>query len=152
MTQYSSLCATKENPVQALLEYFKKHLTHHIANPKRVLKALSKNPSPETAVELIFGGLVQKKTIDLPLRVIDVYGSLLAARLLIGQDPESQRQDFKLSQQKRFLEGGKQMMPIYTAYVYQSAEDFLVFLIFFLMIRCSIFFSKFFNLKILNFG
>lgn len=114
-TQYSSLCATKENPIQAVFEFFKKNLTHHIANPIGVLKALSKNSSPETAVELVFGGLVQKETMDLPLRVIDVYGSLLAARLIIGTDPESQHQDFKLSQQKRFLEGGKQMMPIYTA-------------------------------------
>ncbi|CAI2174221.1 16345_t:CDS:10 [Funneliformis geosporum] len=114
-TQYSSLCATKENPIQAVLEYFKEHLTHHIANPLGLLKALSKNSSPETAVELVFGGLVQKEGLDLPLHVIDVYGSLLSARLLIGNDPDSQHQDFKLSQQKRFLEGGKQMMPIYTA-------------------------------------
>jgi len=89
-----------------------------------LLKALSNNSSPETAVELVFGGLVQKRALDLPLRVIDVYGSLLAAKLLVGQDPESQRLDFKLSQQRRFLEGGKQMMPIYTAYVYQ-VEIFL---------------------------
>ncbi|CAB4407718.1 unnamed protein product [Rhizophagus irregularis] len=114
-TQYSSICATKENPVQALLDFFKENLTHNIASPKGLLKALSNNSSPETAVELVFGGLVEKKAEGLDLHVVDVYGSLLGARILVGHDPESQRLDFKLSQQRRFIEGGKQMMPIYTA-------------------------------------
>lgn len=64
---------------------------------------------------MVFGGLVEKKAEGLDLHVVDVYGSLLGARILVGRDPESQRQDFKLSQQRRFIEGGKQMMPIYTA-------------------------------------
>jgi phospholipase A2 len=98
-----------------LIDFYKVNLTNHIANPRGVLKALSNNSSPETAVELAFGGLVEKKAEGLDLHVVDVYGSLLGTRLLVGKDPESQRQDFKLSQQKRFIEGGKQMMPIYTA-------------------------------------
>jgi cytosolic phospholipase A2 len=97
------------------LDFYKEHLTHHLANPRGVLKALSNNSSPETAVELVFGGLVEREAAGLKLNIVDVYGSLLATRLLVGEDPESQRQDFKLSQQKRFIEGGKQMMPIYTA-------------------------------------
>ncbi|CAG8572805.1 10206_t:CDS:10 [Funneliformis mosseae] len=113
---YSSLYATKEDPVQAQLDGFKERLPLHIVND--FFDDLSNNPSPEAAIELSFSGLVIKKEIGLNIQPIDTFGCLLNAKLLIGKDPESQRRDykdFKLSQQKRFLEGGKKLMPIYTA-------------------------------------
>jgi cytosolic phospholipase A2 len=116
--QYSSLHATKENPIQDLLVNFTKRLADHIANPLGFLRDLSKTPDPKTAVELAYGGLVEKEHASLESRIIDTFGSLLAAKLLLKEGLEPQRQDFKLSQQKRFLKGGKKMMPIYTSYVF----------------------------------
>ncbi|GET01214.1 cytosolic phospholipase A2 beta-like [Rhizophagus clarus] len=102
--QYTSLHATKSNPVQNLLDHLKTRLT----------------------VELTFGGLFEKKYANLEERIIDIFGSLLAVKLLLGKDPKKdpnrqepgedlQSQDFKLSHQKRYLEGGTRMMPIYTS-------------------------------------
>ncbi|CAI2181954.1 6508_t:CDS:10, partial [Funneliformis geosporum] len=120
---YSSLYATKEDPVQAQLDGFKERLPLHIA--KDLLDELSNNSSPEAAIELTFSGLVLKKEIGLNVQPIDTFGCLLNAKLLIGKDPECQRRDykdFKLSHQKRFLEGGKSLMPIYTA-VHQVQKE-----------------------------
>lgn len=116
--QYSSLHATKDNPIQDILDDFKIRLKDHIANPFGFLKELSKTAHPETAVELAFGGLFEKEHANLTTRVIDTFGSLLTAKLLLDKDLEPQRQDFKLSHQKRFLKDGKKMLPIYTAYVF----------------------------------
>jgi hypothetical protein len=116
--QYSSLHAEKDNPIQDLLDDFKTRLEYHIANPIGFLKDVSKTPELQTAVELAFGGLVEKEYANLEARIIDTFGSLLTAKLLLEKDVEPQRNDFKLSRQKRFLKGGKKMMPIYTAYVF----------------------------------
>uniref|UniRef100_U9THW9 Lysophospholipase n=1 Tax=Rhizophagus irregularis (strain DAOM 181602 / DAOM 197198 / MUCL 43194) TaxID=747089 RepID=U9THW9_RHIID len=120
--QYSSLHATKDNPIQDLLDDFKIRLTDHIANPFGFLKEISKTSQLETAIELSFGGLVEKEHANLKARVIDTFGSLLTAKLLLEKDLEPQRQDFKLSQQKRFFKDGKKMMPIYTAVESHKAE------------------------------
>ncbi|CAB5205811.1 unnamed protein product [Rhizophagus irregularis] len=120
--QYSSLHATKDNPIQDLLDDFKIRLTDHIANPFGFLKEISKTSQLETAIELSFGGLVEKEHANLKARVIDTFGSLLTAKLLLEKDLESQHQDFKLSQQKRFFKDGKKMMPIYTAVESHKAE------------------------------
>jgi cytosolic phospholipase A2 len=100
-----------------LLNHFKSRLGNHIANPNALIKSLAATTSPEQAVELIFGGLAQKKQTGLKTGIVDVYGALLAARLLLGDDPVNQTKDFKLSEQKRYLKDGKSPMPIYTTYV-----------------------------------
>ncbi|CAG8461573.1 5682_t:CDS:2 [Ambispora leptoticha] len=114
-TQYTSIIADTENPLQELIDHFKRRLNFAIYQPNGLLKALTQTNSPETAVELVFGGLAQKKLSNVKCKVIDMFGSLLASRLLLGEEPTSQHQDFKLSAQRRFLVGGKNPMPIYTA-------------------------------------
>ncbi|CAH1769067.1 14860_t:CDS:2, partial [Entrophospora sp. SA101] len=113
--QYSSRISSQENPIETLLEHFRTRLTNHIASPRGLFKLLKHSPDPEKAVELIFGGLMEKKLSGVDVGIIDVYGALLAARLLLGDDSQTQFKDFKLSEQKRFLEGGKNPLPIYTA-------------------------------------
>ncbi|CAG8479875.1 3856_t:CDS:2 [Ambispora gerdemannii] len=112
--QYTSVIADTENPLQELIDHFKKRLNVPVYHPHALLKTLTRTNSPETAVELVFGGLAQKKLLNLKCRIIDVFGSLLASRLLLGEESTNQYQDFKLSAQKRFLAGGKNPMPIYT--------------------------------------
>jgi phospholipase A2 len=116
--QYSSLHAEKDDPIQDLLDDFKTRLKHHIVSPSGFIEDISKTPQLQTAAELTFGGLFEKEHANLHARVIDTFGSLLTAKLLLEKDVEPQREDFKLSHQKRFLKGGKKMMPIYTAYVF----------------------------------
>ena len=110
---------------QALIDHFKKRLDHHIANPHAIIKSFTATKSPEQAVDLVFGGLAQKKQTGLNAGIIDVYGALLATRLLLGDDPVNQAKDFKLSEQKRYLKGGKNPMPIYTAYVRKRLKSIL---------------------------
>ena len=111
-----TIYATKENPIEAILDDFKERLKLHIIN----ITNLFETKSPEAAVELAFAGLIGKMDAGLSLQLVDIFGSLLAAKLLVGHDPKTQRLnfgDFKLSQQRQYLKGGKKMMPIYTAYV-----------------------------------
>ncbi|CAG8544901.1 1882_t:CDS:10 [Paraglomus occultum] len=124
--QYTSIISEQDNPLEALIDHFKKRLDHHIANPHAVIKSLTATTSPEQAVELVFGGLAQKKQTGLNTGIIDIYGALLATRLLLGNDPVNQTRDFKLSEQKRYLKGGKHPMPIYTALHHSRPwKDFL---------------------------
>lgn len=49
--------------------------------------------------------------------LVDLYGLLLASRLLVPSDPEAKlnEDDLKLSQQKRIINDGSEPLPIYTA-------------------------------------
>ncbi|CAG8705141.1 3825_t:CDS:2, partial [Dentiscutata heterogama] len=92
----------------------------------KVFKALANNTAPQEAVELAFGSLVQKKDSGIHLSLIDIYGALLAAKLLIGPDSTIQSSDFKLSSQKKYVEGGKSMLPLYAAiYDNRPWKDYL---------------------------
>ncbi|CAG8781137.1 19512_t:CDS:2, partial [Dentiscutata erythropus] len=91
-----------------------------------IFKALANNSAPQEAVELAFGSLVQKKDSGIHLSLIDIYGALLAAKLLIGPDSNTQSSDFKLSSQKKYVEGGKNMLPLYAAiYDNRPWKDYL---------------------------
>ncbi|CAG8443343.1 11240_t:CDS:2 [Ambispora leptoticha] len=114
-TRYTSNISNQEDPHQCLVEFYKSRLSLPFTQPNSLLKIFEKTKSPETAVDLTFGGIAQKKQTGIECGPIDMFGVLLASRLLLGDDPTIQRPDFKLSQQKRFLAGGKNPMPIYTA-------------------------------------
>ncbi|CAG8733642.1 13608_t:CDS:2, partial [Acaulospora morrowiae] len=112
---YSSVAQLHENPLQALIEFYQTKLGHGLASGHGVLMNLAQNASPESAVELTFGGLLQKKNTGMKLTIMDLYGALLAVKLMLGSDPSKQHSDFKLSHQRKYLEGGKNMMPLYVA-------------------------------------
>lgn len=52
-----------------------------------------------------------------PYSLVDLYGLLLAARLLVPSDPNAElhHEDLKLSQQQSVVNDGSQPLPIYTA-------------------------------------
>ncbi|CAG8591147.1 4275_t:CDS:2, partial [Diversispora eburnea] len=91
------------------------------------LTGLSETSDPQTAVELVFGSLIQKNATGVKLSIMDVYGALLAAKLMIGKDPTKQFGDFKLSEQRKYIDGGKNLMPLYvsTFHVRPWKEDAL---------------------------
>ncbi|CAG8592187.1 3462_t:CDS:2 [Diversispora eburnea] len=112
---YSTIAQSHENPIQALLDFYRTQLTHNIVNARGVLKGLSETSDTKTAVELVFGSLIQKKATGVKLSIMDVYGALLAAKLMIDKDPTKQFGDFKLSEQRKYIDGGKNLMPLYVA-------------------------------------
>ncbi|CAG8546060.1 20154_t:CDS:2 [Racocetra fulgida] len=97
-----------------------------IIDAVKVFNALADTSAPQGAVELAFGGLVQKKDSGIHLSLVDIYGALLGAKLLIGHDPTIQSLDFKMSSQKKYVEGGKKPLPLYAAiYNNRPWKDYL---------------------------
>ncbi|RHZ76965.1 hypothetical protein Glove_187g76 [Diversispora epigaea] len=112
---FSSRCQSTENPIQTLLEFYRTELSTSIVNALGILQGLANTSDPRIAVGLSFGSLVQKKASGVDLSIMDIFGALLAAKLMIGPDPTNQLGDFKLSEQQKYIEGGKSPMPLYVA-------------------------------------
>jgi len=98
-----------------LIRHLRNRLGVHIAFPPDALKLLASAPTNK----LLLAGIVEKalgyqKKAEFGL--VDVYGVLLAARLLVpkGELGVDER-DFKLSGQRRFVDGGGWPLPVYTA-------------------------------------
>ncbi|KAJ3282178.1 hypothetical protein HK104_011057, partial [Borealophlyctis nickersoniae] len=110
----ANLYTAAESDPTMLVNHLLRVLPHHPADPFHIDDILSANPS--VRVPLIFGGLVQKRLSGLPRGVVDMYGALLTAHFFAHPDGKEFRPlDFKLSAQRRWMEGGKAPMPIYTA-------------------------------------
>src|SRR5437868_11369205 len=91
---YMSLTRNSENnPIDELLNFYKTHLTHSITSVKGTYKDLAYNANPKVAVELAFGGLYYKKESGTKLTIMDLYGALLGAKILIGPDASTQYSD-----------------------------------------------------------
>jgi phospholipase A2 len=97
-----------------LVKHFKARLGVHIAFPPPALNLLTTAPTNK----YLLRGLVEKLKgdPDADFGLVDVYGLLLAARLLIpsGELDLSDR-DLKLSNQRKFVDSGANPLPIYTA-------------------------------------
>lgn len=86
----------------------------HIAFPPDALELLSSAPTNKH----LLSGLVEKAkgTPDAEFGIVDIYGALLGARLLVPKGELSvDEYDFKVSNQRRFTDNGSQPLPIYTA-------------------------------------
>ncbi|RHZ58610.1 hypothetical protein Glove_372g44 [Diversispora epigaea] len=112
---YTTIAQSHDNPVQGLLEIFRTELDQGALNAYGVLKGFAETSDPQTAVELVFGSLIRKKATGVKLSVMDVFGTLIAAKLMINKDPTKQFGDFKLSEQRKYIDGGKNLMPLYVA-------------------------------------
>ncbi|KAF0539673.1 FabD/lysophospholipase-like protein [Gigaspora margarita] len=112
---YTSLTRSnpENHPLDNLLNYYKANLTHSITNVRGVFKDLAHNANPKTAVELCFGGLHEKKIADVSVDIMDLFGALLATKIMLGPDPSKQYDDFKLSRQRKYIDGGKDLLPIH---------------------------------------
>ena len=97
-----------------LIRHLKNRLGVHIAFPPDALELLSSAPTNK----YLLSGLVEKwKGIpDAEFGIVDIYGLLLAARLLVPKGELSvDPYDFKISNQRRYTDNGSQPLPIYTA-------------------------------------
>jgi phospholipase A2 len=97
-----------------LLRHLKNRLGVHIAFPPDALELLASAPTNK----YLLSGLVEKAKgmPDAEFGIVDVYGALLAARLLVPKGSLSvDEYDFKVSNQRRFTDNGSQPLPIYTA-------------------------------------
>ncbi|KAF1850655.1 phospholipase-like protein A2 [Cucurbitaria berberidis CBS 394.84] len=97
-----------------LIRHLKNRLGVHIAFPPDALELLVSAPTNK----YLLSGLVEKaKGIpDADFGIVDIYGALLAARLLVPKGALSvSGYDFKVSNQRRYTDDGSNPLPIYTA-------------------------------------
>ena len=97
-----------------LIDHLKKRLGVHIAFPPAALQLLTSAPTNK----FLLSGFVEKSKSDpdADFGLVDIYGLLLAARLLVPRgELEVEARDLKLSNQRSHLQDGAHPMPIYTA-------------------------------------
>ncbi|EAW14054.1 putative phospholipase A2 (PlaA) [Aspergillus clavatus NRRL 1] len=97
-----------------LVDHLKNRLGVHIAFPPKALHLLTTAPTNK----YLLSGLVEKLKGDpgADFGLVDIYGMLLAARLLVPKGELGvSEQDLKLSNQRFNIRDGAHPMPIYTA-------------------------------------
>ena len=99
---------------QKLIDHLKKRLGVHIAFPPPALQLLTSAPTNK----FLLSGLVEKSKSDpdADFGLVDIYGILLAARLLVPKgELEIEPWNLKISNQRALLRDGAHPMPLYTA-------------------------------------
>lgn len=96
-----------------VIEHLKQRICVHIAYPPKALELLTSAP----VNKYLLRGVVERlRTGYSSFGLVDLYGILLGARLLVPQNElDVSDEDLKLSNQRRFIENGEQPLPIYTA-------------------------------------
>lgn len=97
-----------------VLDHLKSRLDVHIAYPPVAFSSLASAPTNK----YLLSGLVEKLKGDpkADFGLVDVYGMLLAARLLVPRGELGvNARDFKLSNQRQSIKYGQTPLPIYTA-------------------------------------
>ncbi|RDW79648.1 hypothetical protein BP6252_04286 [Coleophoma cylindrospora] len=98
----------------ALVNHLKARIGIHIAYPPVALSALNSAPTNK----FLLSGFVEKLKGDpnAEFGLVDVYGLLLAARLLVPKGEVGiDNRDLKISNQRESIKHGEHPMPIYTA-------------------------------------
>ncbi|KAK6079594.1 phospholipase a2 [Seiridium cupressi] len=100
--------------LENVIEHLKARLGVHIAYPPAAFSSVLSAPTNK----LLLSSMVEKLKgdPDADFGLVDVYGILLAARLLVpkGELGVNER-DFKLSNQRDYIKYGQNPLPIYTA-------------------------------------
>lgn len=96
-----------------VIQHLKTRICVHIAYPPKALELLTSTP----ANKYLLRGVVERlRTGYSSFGLVDLYGLLLGARLLVPSDELNMNDgDLKLSNQKKYIENGEQPLPIYTA-------------------------------------
>ena len=105
-----------------IIEHLKKRIGVHIAYPPAFLDLLTRAPTNK----FILSGTIERLRGDkrADFGIVDVYGVLLATRLLISKNEISvDERDMKLSQQQRYLRAGANPLPIYSAVRHEMPID-----------------------------
>ena len=103
-----------DQQIPKLIDHLKHRIGVHIAYPPPFLQMITSAPTDKF---LLSGGFEKYKGVEgAAFGVVDVYGVLLSARLLVPKgemdvDPST----LKLSHQRNIIDGGQHPLPIYTA-------------------------------------
>ncbi|KAL2200510.1 acyl transferase/acyl hydrolase/lysophospholipase [Corynascus similis CBS 632.67] len=103
------------------IKHLKARLGTHIAYPPVAFTSLTTSPTNK----YLLSGLVEKLKGDprSQFGLVDVYGMLLAARLLVPKGELGvNEKDFKLSNQREYMKYGQNPLPIYTAVRHEIPE------------------------------
>ncbi|KAF3904768.1 Lysophospholipase [Dactylellina cionopaga] len=97
----------------SVIDHLKHRIHTHIAYPPAVIDLISSAPTNK----YLLRGLVEKKGFNYAsFGLVDVYGLLLAARLLVPKNEMTVHDaDMRLSSQRRYIDSGEQPLSIYTA-------------------------------------
>ncbi|KAK3906277.1 acyl transferase/acyl hydrolase/lysophospholipase [Staphylotrichum tortipilum] len=109
------------NNFQHAIDHLKVRLGTHIAYPPVAFTSLTSSPTNK----YLLSGLVEKLKGDprTQFGLVDIYGMLLAARLLIPKGELGvNEKDFKLSNQREYMRYGQNPLPIYTAVRHEIPE------------------------------
>ena len=108
---FSSLA---ERKYDKLLDHLKKRIGVHIAYPPTALGLLTTSPTNK----FLLSGFLERLRGDTSAHfgLVDVYGVLLASRLLVPRgELELDDRDLKISNQREHVDNGHYPLPIYTA-------------------------------------
>ena len=100
-----------------IIEHLKRRIGVHIAYPPSFLDLMTRAPTNK----YLLSGPIEKLKGDpgAAFGIVDIYGMLLAARLLVPRDEISvNSHDLKLSDQRSYLDNGQNPLPIYSAVRY----------------------------------
>lgn len=96
-----------------VVQHLKARICVHIAYPPKALELLTSAPANKY---LLRGVVEQLRTGYSSFGLVDLYGLLLGARLLVPSNELNMNDgDLKLSNQKKYIDNGEQPLPIYTA-------------------------------------
>ncbi|KAK4193849.1 putative cytosolic phospholipase A2 zeta [Podospora australis] len=115
---YSSVTG---NNFERGIDHLKARLGTHIADPPTAFAALTSAPTNK----YLLSGMVEKfkGSSSAEFSLVDVYGVLLAARLLVPRGELGvNEKDFKLSNQRDYIRFGQNPLPIYTAVRHEIPE------------------------------
>lgn len=108
---YSSISNQKH---QKIINHLIHRLGTHIASPPEALKLLTSAPTNK----FLLSGFVEKLKGDsnADFGIVDIYGLLLATRLLVPRgELEVDDRNLKISNQRAYISNGENPLPIYTA-------------------------------------
>ncbi|KAI1434997.1 cytosolic phospholipase A2 zeta [Xylaria sp. CBS 124048] len=103
-----------EHRLDRIVDHLKERLGVHIAFPPAAFASVTTSPTNK----LLLSSMVEKLrgSPNAHLGLVDIYGMLLAARLLVPKGELGVNdKDFKLSSQREYIKYGQNPMPIYTA-------------------------------------
>ncbi|KAK3390437.1 acyl transferase/acyl hydrolase/lysophospholipase [Podospora didyma] len=106
---------------QRAVDHLKARLGLHIAYPPTAFSSLIAAPTNK----YLLSGMIEKLKGDpgANFGLVDIYGVLLAARLLIPKGELAvNEKDFKLSNQREYIRYGQNPLPIYTAVRHEIPE------------------------------
>src|SRR5579859_2031895 len=102
-----------ERSVDTMIKHYKSRLGTSFTDPTAAVKLFTERPTNK----YLLRGLVERfKQGYTELGTVDIFGTLVASRILVPANELAVRDDYlKLSSQRKYIDDGSEPMPIYTA-------------------------------------